>query len=227
MYEHNKSSHSALHLYLRDKPTVSSFEGSRVTLRPLDLERDLEPLYSVSNGAAITIGNRTYPEYDSLDLIWKYTPIGPFPNISEFSEYLSGQLAMKTQLKFCVFDTCSDMQIWVTILRYLEIQHLTAELGVWYSPIAQGTGANLEACYFILKYAFNLGFRRIFWISTTKNIRSCKAAQKIGMKFEGIQQNCKIIRDVSIDSVWFRIIDAEWELFKPEFESKLYSYIAN
>ena len=116
----------------------------------------------------------------------------------------------------------------MSILRYPEIQHLTAEMGgVWYSPIMQGTGVYLEACYFILKYAFNLGFRRIYWISIKTNIASCKAAQRIGMKFEWIQQNYKILRDVSIDAAWFRILDSEWERFMPELERKLYSHKLN
>ena len=210
MEVHKRSSNHALRLNLKEYPTAIAYYGRLVTLRPLDLQRDIQALYSVSNGTAITMGKKTLPEYNCVELLWRFTPIGPFPTISDFEEYLSELLAVKTQITFCVFDASSDMQIGITMLRFPEIQHLKAELGgVWYSPIAHGSGAYLETAYFVLKYAFDIGFRRIYWTSITTNLRSCKAALKIGMKFEAIQQNYMILRGVSIDCAWFRILDSK------------------
>ena len=102
----------------------------------------------MSNGTAITMGNKLHPEYNCFELLWRFTPVGPFPDISEFEEYLLGLLAVETQITFCALDASSDMQIGINILKYPEIQHLRAELGgVWYSSIAHGSGAYLEAIY--------------------------------------------------------------------------------
>ena len=42
------------------------------------------------------------------------------------------------------------------ILQSNQPEHLKVELGTWYSPIVQKTGANVEACYLVLKHLFEL-----------------------------------------------------------------------
>jgi len=96
--------------------------------------------------------------------------------------------------------------------------HLKVELGnIWYSPLVQRTKANLEATYLLLQHAFNLGYRRVEWKCDALNLRSRKAALRMGFKFEGIQESHFIIKGRNRDTAWFRILDSEW----PEVEKLL------
>ncbi len=89
--------------------------------------------------------------------------------------------------------------------------HLKIELGgIWYSPIAQGTGANTEATWLLLGHAFGLGYRRLEWKCDSLNTRSRRAALRMGFRFEGIQEQHRITKGRNRDTAWFRIVAEEW-----------------
>jgi hypothetical protein len=54
------------------KPDVVTLTGSRVRLRQLDLDRDVAPLFAVSNGEPARLGDREVDAYDAERLIWRY-----------------------------------------------------------------------------------------------------------------------------------------------------------
>jgi RimJ/RimL family protein N-acetyltransferase len=97
-------------------------------------------------------------------------------------------------------------------------EHLKIELGnIWYTPLVQGTGANHEATYLMLRHAFGLGYRRVEWKCDALNARSRHTAERMGFTFEGIQQAHFIVKDRNRDTAWFRILDHEW----PAVEARL------
>ena len=101
--------------------------------------------------------------------------------------------------------------------------HLKIELGgIWYSPIVQKSFANTEATYLMLKNCFKLSYRRVEWKCHSLNERSCKAALRMGFKFEGIQESHMIAKNCNRDTAWFRVLDSEWLELKPNVEQLLY-----
>jgi RimJ/RimL family protein N-acetyltransferase len=101
-------------------------------------------------------------------------------------------------------------------------QHLSIELGnIWYSPLSQGTGANTEASYLMLKHVFELGYRRVIWKCDALNARSRKAALSLGFQFEGIHEQHYIIKGRNRDTAWFRLLDSEWETVQPQLQAKI------
>ena len=143
------------------KPNFPAFEGKIVKLLPLDISRDAEALFAVSNGSAIELGDRSYPEYDSDELIWKYMFDYPSVNLNDFRQYLL-DIEEPNKQTFVVFDKATDRQVGIINLMNNSPSHLKVELGgIWYSPIVQKTGANTETCYLLMKHAFELGYRRI------------------------------------------------------------------
>lgn len=129
----------------------------------------------------------------------------------KLAAFLFAQEKAENGLCFCVFDLAADKQIGV--VNYLNNfpAHLKVELGnIWYSPLVQRTKVNLEATYLLLQHAFNLGYRRVEWKCDALNLRSSKAALRMGFKFEGIQESHFIIKGRNRDIAWFRILDAEW-----------------
>ena len=100
-----------------------------------------------------------------------------------------------------------------------EPSHLKIELGsIWYSPLAQRTGANTEATYLMLRHAFELGYRRVEWKCDARNERSRRAAERLGFRFEGIQDAHYIVKGRNRDTAWFRILDDEWPQIRRRFD---------
>lgn len=88
------------------------------------------------------------------------------------------------------------------------------EIGwTWLTPSVWGTGANTEAKFLQLEYAFEtLGCIRVDWDTYEHNLRSRAALNKIGATFEGIWRNYSI-READgskISSAFYSVIDDEW-----------------
>lgn len=208
---------------LPEKPAPITLIGKYVYLEPLVITQDAQPLFDVSNGSPITMRERSINSYDVDALIWRYMFDGPFDTLEDFEACLSTYVHTSNGLCLCVFDIQSNRQIGVANFINNSPTHLKIELGgIWYSPIVQGTQANTEATYLMLKHAFSLGYRRLEWKCDSNNGRSRQAALRMGFKFEGIQQNHMIVKGGNRDTAWYRIIDTEWPEIKEKLEKILY-----
>jgi RimJ/RimL family protein N-acetyltransferase len=111
--------------------------------------------------------------------------------------------------------------------RYLNVSPKDRGLeigGTWYGLEFQRTAVNTEAKYFLLKHAFEtLGAIRVQLKTDSRNVRSQKAIERIGGVKEGVLRNHMILPDGTIrHSVFYSILDSEWEGVKSRLESILY-----
>ena len=193
------------------KPAAVTLSGALVRLEPLDLARDVAALHAVTNGQPASLGGRSIGAYDADALVWRYLSGGPFSDAAALGEWLRRQVEAADGRCLCVFDVASGRQIGVTNFMRNAPEHLTVELGgIWYSPLAQGTGANRAAAMLMLRHAFALGYRRVEWKCDSFNERSRHAATRLGFRFEGIQQAHYIIKGRNRDTAWFRMLHHEW-----------------
>jgi RimJ/RimL family protein N-acetyltransferase len=205
------------------KPESVTLTGRFVELRPLDVERDAEALYRISNGEPITLGERHIEAYDADALIWRFMLGGPFADLEAMKAYLRGNDG-PAALPFTVVDRVLDHPVGVATYMNSIPAHLKIELGsIWYSPIAQRTPANTEATYLMLRHAFELGYRRVEWKCNALNERSMRAALRMGFQFEGIQESHFIIKGRNRDTAWYRVLDREWPGVQAHLEKLLYS----
>lgn len=205
------------------KPQAVTLQGRYVHLKPLDLARDVEALFTVCNGQPITSGSRSVEAYDPDQRIWRYMFSGPFSDAGALHDFLAPQVNAANGLALCVFDTESGRQIGVANYMSNVPDHLKIELGsIWYGPLTQGTFANTEATYLMLNHAFQLGYRRLEWKCDALNERSRRAALRMGFTFEGIQAFHMIVKGHNRDTAWFRILDYEWPDVKARLEEFLY-----
>ncbi len=196
--------------------------GTVIELVPLDVKRDAKALHTISNGLAAAIGERKIEAYDAEEQIWRFMPYGPFADEATMIDYLQSQVTMPNGLALCVRDRATGSPIGIVTYLNNFPEHLKVEIGgIWYSPLAQRTNANLEATYLMLKHAFALGYRRIEWKCDDLNLRSRKAAMRMGFKFEGIQQAHLIVKGRNRDTAWFRILDDEWPDVQAQLEALL------
>lgn len=92
-------------------------------------------------------------------------------------------------------------------------QHRTAEIGwTWVAPSYRGSGLNARVKLLQLRHCFaTLGLRRVALKTHHANLRSQRAMQKIGARFEGVFRNHMIMPDGSSrDTHWYSIVDHEW-----------------
>jgi N-acetyltransferase len=110
--------------------------------------------------------------------------------------------------------------------RYLDIlpEHKSLEIGsTWYHPDSWRTRVNTECKYLLLQHGFeNWKFRRVQLKTDSRNLRSQKAIQRIGAVKEGtLRKDRKISGGYVRDTVFFSILNNEWETVKAELEAKL------
>jgi hypothetical protein len=79
-----------------------------------------------------------------------------------------------------------------------------------------------EAMYLMMKNAFDLGYRRLEWKCNALNAPSIKAAERLGLSFEGVFRQATIVKGHSRDTAWFSILDTEW----PQVRSAIETWLA-
>ncbi len=204
------------------KPAPVTLTGSLVRLAPLDLDRDVAALHTITNGQPAALGSRSVAVYDADSLVWRYLFAGPFAQAADLATWLRELVEASNGLCLCVFDLATGRPVGVTNFMNNVPEHLKVELGgIWYSPLAQRTGANTEATYLMLRHAFGLGYRRVEWKCDALNARSRHAALRMGFRFEGIQDAHYIIKGRNRDTAWFRILDHEWPAVRVHLETLL------
>lgn len=113
--------------------------------------------------------------------------------------------------------------------RYLNIMPKDRGLevgGTWYGVDFQRTAVNTECKYLLLTHAFEmLKCIRVQIKTDSLNTRSQKAIERIGAVKEGILRNHMILPDGRIrHSVFYSILDSEWEGVKKNLEAMLAKY---
>ncbi|MDQ2787478.1 MAG: GNAT family N-acetyltransferase [Chloroflexota bacterium] len=196
--------------------------GAFVRLEPLDLDRDVDALYAVSNGQPARLGDRAIPAYDAEAIIWRYMSAGPFADAGALRDSLRAQVDAPNGLCLCVFDQATGQQVGAVNFMANMPEHLKVELGsIWYSPLVQRTKASLESTSLMLAHAFAIGYRRVEWKCDAFNERSRRSALRMGFQFEGIQEAHYIVKGRNRDTAWFRMLDHEWPSVKTRLEAML------
>ena len=82
----------------------------------------------------------------------------------------------------------------------------------------QGSRAATEAFYLMMHHAFGLGYRRFEWKCNALNLPSRRAAQRLGLSYEGIFRQATVVKGKNRDTAWFATIDQEWPALQQAFQ---------
>ena len=158
--------------------------------------------------------------------IWEFYPYD-CENPTRFRELL--HIALKerdkgNQFPFVIFHKNENRIIGSTRLIEIEPQNRKLEIGwTWLHLEYWATAINLECKLLLLTFCFeNLNVIRVQLKTNENNIRSRKAIEKIGGKFEGILRH-HMIADNGIfrNTAYFSILDTEWENAKKNLKELL------
>jgi RimJ/RimL family protein N-acetyltransferase len=189
------------------KPVI--LKGKAIRLEPLKIDH-LQGLFEAGQDAAI----------------WSYMP-STVRSIESMADWIEKALSNQEKgldLPFVVIDQNTGEILGST--RFLDIapKDRGLEIGfTWYTPRVWRTSVNTEAKYLLLKHCFEtLKTIRVQFKTHHLNLASQKAIERIGGVKEGILRNHRIQEDGSIrHSVYYSILDTEWETIKERFEKTL------
>ncbi|MBT6069683.1 MAG: GNAT family N-acetyltransferase [Proteobacteria bacterium] len=158
---------------------------------------------------------------DTADFDWVYLPYGPFNTNEQLKAWLEAVASEKDPLFFTILNTHNQP---IGIASYLRINPVSGSIEVGhihFSPALQRTPTATEAMYLMMRYAFELGYRRYEWKCDALNNRSRRAALRLGLSFEGIFRQATVYKSRNRDTAWFAAIDSEWPALKVAFETWL------
>jgi len=186
-------------------PSRKTLSGRFCRLEPLDAHQHKADLY-----AALA--------QDKNGRGWTYLPYGPFASESDFTQWLEAYCVTTDPLFFAIVDLASGRAAGLaSYLRILPAQG-SIEVGhLNFSPVLQRTPAATEAMVLMIREAFALGYRRYEWKCDALNAASRRAAQRLGLSFEGIFRQATVVKGRNRDTAWYAAIDLEWPALEEVF----------
>lgn len=156
---------------------------------------------------------------------WHFMLYGDMQTEADMRNWVLDILSRKGDLPFVAVHLASGRMAGAT--RYLNVMPKDRGLeigGTWYGLDFQRTAVNTECKYLLLKHAFEtLSAIRVQLKTDARNVRSQKAIERIGGVKEGVLRNHMILPDGHFrDSVFYSIVDSEWEGVKSRLETILY-----
>ncbi|MEO0773297.1 MAG: GNAT family protein [Pseudomonadota bacterium] len=157
--------------------------------------------------------------FDGHDWVWDYMPVGPFASSAQFHKWMRGATGDDDILFYAIEDrTTGQLGGFASYLR-IKPDSGSIEVGfIAMAPQLQRTRAATEALYLMMTWAFEAGYRRFEWKCDALNMPSRRAAQRLGLSFEGIFRQATVVKGRNRDTAWFAAIDSEWPALSEAFE---------
>ena len=187
-------------------PSREPMVGAYCRIEPLDAERHARELYAAN--AADTEGRQ-----------WTYLAYGPFDSLEAYTAWIQTVSSRSDPLFFAIVDTATQRAAGVASYLRISPELGSIEVGhINFAPALQRTPAATEAMYLMMRRAFELGYRRYEWKCDALNAPSRAAAQRLGLRFEGIFRQALVYKGRNRDTAWYATIDQDWPALAAAFE---------
>ena len=186
---------------------VATLSGAHCQLEPLSAERHAALLY------------RSYVGHDR---VWDYLPYGPFSSSAQYHRWVREVESDPTVQFYAIRN--QDTGAFEGVASFLRISPKDGSIEVGhinFSPALQRTRAATEALYLMMEWAFDAGYRRFEWKCNALNAGSRRAAQRLGLSYEGVFRQATVVKGRNRDTAWFAAIDAEWSALREAFRAWL------
>lgn len=148
---------------------------------------------------------------DTHGRLWTYMPHGPFKSEAEYRTWVEGAHHKADPFFYAIIDSETNNAVGVASYLRVDPGASSIEVGwITYSPVIQQKPIATEAMYLMMKYVFDLGYRRYEWKCNSLNQPSINAAMRLGMSFEGLFRQATTVKGHNRDTAWFAIIDRDW-----------------
>lgn len=176
----------------------------------------LERLSAKAHAEALFAANSTDAR------IWDYLPYGPFETVEAYSAWVATMAPGTDPMFYAIRD--QDSGHWGGVASYLRIAPGVGsiELGhINLSPRLQGTRAATEALTLMIRWAMEAGYRRFEWKCDALNAGSRRAAERLGLSYEGTFRQATIVKGRNRDTAWFAATDGDWPALRTAYDSWL------
>ena len=170
----------------------------------------LEPWRSVSEFAAPQLYARSHGDA-AREGVWKFLPYGPFADADALRAHYDGmapggdpQFYAVRRLADGAFSGMASFLRMHPAMRTIEIGH------IWHSAESQRGRAQTESSFLLAERAFGLGYRRLEWKCDACNLRSRRAALRLGFSFEGVFHKHLVFKGKNRDTAWFALLDDDF-----------------
>jgi len=184
-------------------PAAMTLQGRHVRLEPLNAELHAALLYVA---------------FDGHDAVWDYMPAGPFASSAQFHRWMREMTAAPDFVFLAIYDVAREA--YGGFASFSRIQPAAGSIEVGYiamAPQLQRTIAATEAMYLMMKWAFQARYRRYEWKCDALNLPSRRAAQRLGLSYEGIFRQATVVKGRNRDTAWLAAIDTEWPALDEAF----------
>jgi len=184
-------------------------EGEFVRLEPLEIGH-LEKLCEVG--------------LDESLWLWTANIIKTSADMKGYIKTALDEFRRGVSLPFVTIEKSSDKIVGSTRFGNIDAKNRKTEIGwTWINPCWQRTFVNTEAKLLMLTHAFETwNYVRVELKTDVLNEKSQKAMLRLGAQKEGVLRRHLITDAGRIrDTVYFSILDSEWQTVKANLEEKL------
>lgn len=156
------------------------------------------------------------------DGIWDYLPYGPFASAASYHRWVRDITSASDPRFYAIKSRATGH--YGGVASYLRIAPEAGSIEVGHINLSkelQGTRVGTEALYLMMAWAFEAGYRRFEWKCNALNAGSRRAAQRLGLSYEGVFRQATVSKGRNRDTAWFAAIDKEWPALKEAFEAWL------
>lgn len=184
------------------RPHRKTLDGTFVRIEPLEADRHCDALFAAFNAD---------PEYLAGGSRWTYRFQNGFDTRAELFAYLVS-IETKSDAHFGVYiDRASGKAGGLGSLMSIDPEQGTIEVGaIMLGPGMSQSSAGTEALILQIRWAFDLGYRRMEWTCDPINAASMRAAQRLGFSYDLTFRQRYVSKGRNRDMAIFSILDQDW-----------------
>jgi RimJ/RimL family protein N-acetyltransferase len=153
--------------------------------------------------------------------MWDYMPLTPFVDEDDLARFVASAETSTDPLFFSFAPVGGGRRVSAVSLGSRPRRVRSRSDFSPSRPALQRSAAATEAMYLMMKWAFEAGYRRYEWKCDALNAASRRAAQRLGLSYEGIFRQATVVKGRNRDTAWFAAIDAEWPRLEAAFQTWL------
>jgi RimJ/RimL family protein N-acetyltransferase len=155
--------------------------------------------------------------------LWEYLPYGPFRDVEEMRLWIAACAASEDPRFFAIVEQEGARAAGMASYLRFAPEHRVVEIGhIWFGAALQRTPAATEVIHLLARHAFDeLGVRRLEWKCDAGNARSRRAAERLGLAYEGVFRQHMLVKGRNRDTAWYSMLDSEWPAARAAFEAWL------
>jgi RimJ/RimL family protein N-acetyltransferase len=189
------------------RPGPEAIAGRRLRLERLDPDRHGSEIHAALAGD---------------DAAWDYLGYGPFAQEAAWRAWAQGAAAGAEPFFYALRDLATGRAGGVAAFLGIVPEMGRIELGhIALGAALRRSAAATEAWRLLMGWAFEAGYRRFEWKCDARNLASRRAAQRLGLSYEGLFRRHMIVKGRNRDTAWFAATDEDWPALRAALDAWL------